>query len=172
MVFIHQLIHDYIHTTKSKVDPTEKKKNGYKLPRNNEEYKMYDKIVVEPWDKVFDEITKDHEEIRIEAYPVDADLHRQLKLPSKTWEIHFFSSEEPEQDTNKSPIKLLGTGNAVKKMTAVMQVAKQILQQPFANHLLIAAYKNEPSRVKLYDRLTRPHQKKKWEFDDVVYWLI
>jgi hypothetical protein len=93
----------------------------------------------------------------------------QFNLPENTYEFHF-SNESESSELKKSEIT--GSGHAVKVFGVVMQILKDARARTQAEHVLISAFEDEPSRVKLYNRLVGNKAIKKWSKNGVAYWLI
>ncbi len=100
--------------------------------------------------------------------PDEDNTYSQFNLPKEgLYDFHFRSSEEEDGKT-----KLTGTGHSVRIMSTILSVLKQALAQPQVKHIITTAFKNEPSRIKLYDKVLKNIAKKRWEHNGAVYWLL
>lgn len=76
------------------------------------------------------------------------------------WEIHFAVTG----DDHFSSDKITGTGNAIRVFSTVMEIIGHTVDSKNIQSLTFAADNEEPTRVKLYDRLATYFSNNGWRY--------
>lgn len=93
----------------------------------------------------------------------DIELDGPHEVFRDAWEIHFAMSDHKNHFSDE---KITGTGNAILVFTTVIEIVSHAVDSKNIQTLSFTATSDEPSRVKLYDRMVKKMISNGWRYID------
>ena len=103
--------------------------------------------------------------------PSDTNMVAFFQVDDAEYNVEFDSSMEGQwgfdfgrSESNNSPVsEITGTGNQYAVFATVVDIVKEFISQNDPNHIVFSADRNEPSRIKLYNRMLKMFPKDKYD---------
>ena len=103
-------------------------------------------------------------EVNIDSkWTADIELYEPHEVFRDAWEIHFAVSDHENYFSDE---QITGTGNAIVVFTTVLEIVSHAIDSKNIQTLSFTATSDEPSRVKLYDRMVKKMISNGWRYID------